>query len=322
VTVWLIAAAVAIGVLLLAVPHRLRLDDAPSSVAIAIWSSVLSFRAAICVVGAAGALIVLPTTAPIDAVARWCWHTVLPGLAAHLGLNGHQIADAAVLLPAMVLLLSAVSVLYALLKALRAVRRLLSRTFGPGPQDSMIVGDASIVIAAAGLRRPRVVVSAGALTSLDDSELYASLAHERGHIERRHRWILLFGELCRALGRPIPGSRAALNELAFHLERDADRYALARDHDAGVLAAAIFKAAASPSGLTAAPAAGLAGSGVARRLAQLLAPGQPATTTFASARVLATALTTVALLFAAAVPPVTLAAVSGSGSLPGVDCPH
>lgn len=111
------------------------------------------------------------------------------------------------------------------------------------PLGSVIVGGSSVVVAAAGISRPRVVVSAGALTAFDDAELAASVDHEHGHIARRHRFAVVFGELCRAVGRLVPGARRAIEELEFHLESDADEYAIARLHDPLDLASAICKAA-------------------------------------------------------------------------------
>jgi beta-lactamase regulating signal transducer with metallopeptidase domain len=147
------------------------------------------------------------------------------------------------------------------------VQRLV-RAGVPGADGSIVVADGELLVAAAGLLRPRVVVSAGALLALDDEELAASLDHERGHIARRHRYVVAAGELARSVGRFLPGTRAAAAELLFHLERDADRYALARRHHPAVLASAICKAAQHrpPHGLTLA----LGGGVVARRARQLL----------------------------------------------------
>ncbi len=150
--------------------------------------------------------------------------------------------------PAVALALSAVSVIWALTRAARAVQRQLRRlAVGPGPSGSVIVGGSSVVVAAAGISRPRVVVSAGALTAFDDAELAVSVDHEHGHIARRHRFAVVFGELCRAVGRLVPGARRAIEELEFHLERDADEYAVARLHDPLDLASAICKAAGTGS---------------------------------------------------------------------------
>jgi len=72
-----------------------------------------------------------------------------------------------------------------------------------------------VLVAAAGLRKPRVVVSAGALLNLDDEELAASLDHEHGHIVRRHRYVLVAAELCRALARLFPEHAAPSRSSPF-----------------------------------------------------------------------------------------------------------
>lgn len=90
-------------------------------------------------------------------------------------------------LPAVALALSALSVVFGLWRAARSVKALLaSRKIGPGPRDSIVVEDGGLLVAVAGLRRPRVLISAGA--AFDDEELGASLEHEHGHIQRRHRF--------------------------------------------------------------------------------------------------------------------------------------
>jgi beta-lactamase regulating signal transducer with metallopeptidase domain len=123
----------------------------------------------------------------------------------------------------------------------------------------------------AGLRRPRVVVSAGALLALDDEELRAGLEHERGHIALRHRYLLHAGELARAVARFVPGTAAAARELTFSLERHADAYAVARQHDPAVLASAICKTAQAQ--FAAPPAFALGGGVVVRRARLLLETG-------------------------------------------------
>ncbi len=314
-----VGACVLVGAL--ATPHLIRLDGASPAVASAIWLSSLLLRAAATVVAIAFLIIVAPATGIFHALTHWCWHAVVPLVTTHLGFNGHAVADAAILFPAILLAFSAASVAFGLAKAARKVRRLLSDGLGPGPSDSLIITDGTVVVAAAGLRRPRVVVSAGALTVLDDAELYASLDHEHGHIDHRHRWILVLGELSRALGRFVPGARTALSELTFHLERDADRYALARRHAPHDLASAICKAAHGGQWSTAATSS-LGGAGVVRRVSQLVGDdpghGRPALT-----RALAAAMVTLVVAVFAAVPSATLAAVHSSGGVPpGANCPR
>ena len=107
--------------------------------------------------------------------------------------------------------------------------------------------------------------------TLDDAELRAGLDHERGHIALRHRYLLVAGELARAVARFVPGTAAAARELTFALERHADSYALSRRHEPAVLASAICKTA---RGALQAPALSLGGGIVARR-ARLLLEADP-----------------------------------------------
>jgi beta-lactamase regulating signal transducer with metallopeptidase domain len=178
------------------------------------------------------------------------------------------VADLVMALPALALAGSLALALLDLRRTSLRVRRLLhDGAIGAGPASSVVIADREPLLAAAGLRRPRVVVSAGALLALDDDELAAALAHERGHIARGHRYLLVTAQLARALARPLPGTRTAVRELVFELERDADRYALAHHHQPAVLASAICKAAGAT---LQAPLLGLGGSVVARRVRLLL----------------------------------------------------
>ncbi len=264
-TLWL---AMVVGTAI-ALPHAISLDRVRPAIAATIWMSALVLRALTAVFVAMFVVFFLRASELFGLVTHWCWHAVLPLVAAHLGLNGHQLGDAATVAPSFVLAASALSVGVGIWRAARAVRRVLRRAaVGTGPDDSVIVGGPEVLVAAAGIARPRVVVSAGALAALDDEELSAGLDHERGHIARRHRFILLAAELCRALARFVPGSRAAMRELAFHLERDADEWALQRRNDRLALASAICKA----GGVQPAPVlvATLGGTGGSRRVRELL----------------------------------------------------
>lgn len=298
----------AVLVAAIALPHVLRFDRSTPALAALVWLGVLVLRALTALLAAVAVFAVMPSTEVFSLITHWCWHTALPLMAAHLGLDGHRVGDAALVLPGAVLALSAVSVAFGLWKATRAVARLVQRgSVGTGPQDSVILGDGDVVVAAAGIRRPLVLVSAGALTSLDDEELAASLEHEQGHIERGHRYVLLVAELCRALARFVPGTRRAAQELRFHLERDADRFALERHHEPVVLASAICKAAQARS---IAPLTALGGGGVTRRIRSLLdgAAGSKPVNGLAIRSTAALILALIAML-TAALPAVTAAAV-------------
>ena len=262
-------AVVLLASLGIALPHALRLERSAPATAAALWTASLALRALTALFVVLYLAFFLPSTSVFAALTHWCWHTVLPLLTTHLGLDGHRVGDAATILPGLVLTASLLSVAFGVFRAARSVRRLLSRNaLGAGPADSVIVPGGDVILAAAGIARPRVVVSAGALIELDDDELAAGLEHECGHIARRHRFLLVFAELCRGVGRIVPGGRRASRELAFQLERDADQWALRRRHDPYALASVICKAArVDTAGLA---AVSLSGSGVGERLGQLV----------------------------------------------------
>jgi Zn-dependent protease with chaperone function len=234
----LIAALLAAGI---ALPHFLDLRRAPAMTASLIWAGGLALRALAGAALIAYVVLVFPATGLFSAVTHWCWHTVLPVLTTHLGFDGHRLGGVVVLLPAALVAASMLSVAWGLARATRSVRRLVSQGTADGPDGSVIVPERGVVLAAAGVSRPRVVVSTGALLALDDEELAAGLAHEQAHITRRHRWILLYAEACRGLSVFFPGARHAVRHLSHHLERDADAWALRR-HDRLALAGAICKA--------------------------------------------------------------------------------
>jgi Zn-dependent protease with chaperone function len=274
---FLLGTLVAAGI---AAPHLIRLDRGEPVVAASTWLAAVVLRALTVAFAVIYVVLFLPTTQAFGLVTHWCWHAVLPVVAAHLPFNGHDVADAASVAPALVVAASLVSVSWGVVRAARSIRRLVrGAALGSGPRGSVIVGGQAVMLGAAGLKRPRIVISAAALASLDDHELAAGLDHECAHIARRHRFILLIAEVCRAFARFLPGTRSAMEELSFHLERDADEWALRRRNQPLALASAICKAAERPRNR---PAwAALSGNGSARRVAQLIeraerpAPRQP-----------------------------------------------
>jgi Zn-dependent protease with chaperone function len=257
----LVAAAVGLA-LAIAMPHLAPRQRLAPRAAATVWLAALLLRA-LCVLAAAVAVeVVVPTLgfmAPLD---RACIDTPVRVF------SGHAAGDFLLALPALGLAASLTAALLVLWRADLRVRRLVhDDAVGPGPADSIVIADRMPLLAAAGLRRPRIVVSAGALLALDDAELAAALAHERGHIARGHRYVLIAAQLARSLARCLPGTRVAVRELVFELERDADEYALAHRHQPAVLASAICKAATAtlqPAALT------LGGGSVARRVKLLL----------------------------------------------------
>ena len=314
----MIPALATIGIVALVLPHALPLDRAAPALAATTWCAALALRALSVVYLVLYAALFLPTTELFAALTHWCWETIFPLLATHLGIDGSQVGGGAVVLPAVILAASVLSALWGLVRAARAVRAAVRRAVvGAGPPGSVVVGGPSVLLAATGVARPRILISAGALTLLDDDELAAGLAHEQGHIARRHRFVLLFAELCRGLARFLPGTRRAVEELRYHLERDADQWALARRHDPFALARAICKAAPHPRGCPPGILA-LGGGKTTRRLDELLTasplPGGRvlrSTVTFSAVLLTAVALSLVAAL------PVTAAAGVEQLSKPG-----
>ena len=267
------AAVIVLGAVLvpgMAVPYLLpRASLAPMTGA-ALWLAVLHLRAVVVVLATLIAVFYLPATALFQVLTHWCVHAVLPFLSTHLGLSGHGVGDAAALLPGLVVCISAGWAAFAIWRAARGIRSWVTRSsLGTGPGESVIVGGERVIVAAAGIRNPKVVVSTGALTRLDEDELVASLEHERGHIARHHPYFVLAGNLAHAIARPLPGTKDALGRLQFCLERDADEYAVKRTRDPVALASAICKAANDSPG-TGPALATLASSEAPARLRLLL----------------------------------------------------
>ncbi len=229
----------------------------------------LGVRAAGCLFLAAYLVIALPSTAAFAGLTDWCWNVALPVLASRVGVLGHQVGDALSLLPFAVLCASGAWMTVRIARGARTVRQLLSwSAVGPGPDGTVILGGREVMLGAAGMLRPRVVVSAGALTTLDDEELAAAIEHERAHIRRGHRFVAAFAELCGAVARPLPGTRALVADVHHQIERDADAWTVRRRHDPAALASAICKSALSRP---AAPAlALLTGAGASDRVEELL----------------------------------------------------
>lgn len=309
---FLLAAIVAAGITL---PHCLDLHRAAPAPAAALWLTSVALRALTAVFVVVYVVMFLPSTAMFHALTHWCWETVLPLLTGQGGLEGHRVGDAATAVPGVLLAASLVSVAFGVARTARAARRLIARSsLGRGPHDSVIVGGPEIVLAAAGLARPRVIVTAGALLALEDDELAAGLDHERGHIARRHRYVLVLADLCRSAGRVIPGGRRALREVTFHLERDADRWALSRRNDSHALARAICKSAMARS-TTGPVVTALTGAGTSERVEQLIdAPPRAGRAMNGALHLLAVAMVVVTLALAAMVPPAVAAGAEQLGT--------
>jgi Zn-dependent protease with chaperone function len=313
-----IAAALVVAI---ATPHAVPLRRVGPLLAAAVWVNALLLRAAVAVGGTVFVFVSLPQSEPFQAVARWCLHKVVPLLATHLGLSGHPLAHAAHVLPILALAASLMWLLVGLARAWVALRRQLRAALGDGPGGSTVIPDDEVLVALTAFGRPRIVLSAAAIAAMDPEELHASVAHERGHLQRRHRPLLLCASVLSALARPLPGTRTAERELAFHLERDADAFAVRETRDPLALASAICKAAQSQ-----APAlAGLVGRGRLTTRLEILVDGAPARSKVAerTAAALAALLAAVTLAIAATIPAwIAASPATAAASAAEVTCPH
>lgn len=229
-------------------PHVLALDTVSPRTASFVWLTALVLRGLVSLGAAAFALVYLPGTEVFSAIARWCWHAVVPLLTMHLGLSGHRLAHGALVVPSLLLAGSLLWVLFGLARgALALWLRLRGATRGSGPLGATVVIAPDVLVAVTAFGKGRVLVSEGALRAMDRDELAAGLAHELGHLHRWHRPLLLLAAVLSALGRPLPGTRAAALGFEFSLERDADEYAVRHTRDPLALASAICKAARGPA---------------------------------------------------------------------------
>lgn len=120
-------------------------------------------------------------------------------------------------------------------------------------------------------RRNLVVVSSGVLRVLDDRQLAAVVAHERGHLRHRdHLIIVIAGALELAFPR-IPLLRGARDQIELLAEMAADDHAC-REHAGDILATALLAVATGP-----APGHALAAGGhnVTSRLRRILNSSRP-----------------------------------------------
>jgi Zn-dependent protease with chaperone function len=295
------AALAAVLLAALALPHALPLARVNPATAAAVWLGALGLRAVLALGGALAALLVLPATPLFEHVAGWSVHVL--GGPPHVDLTGEPVAHLAALAPPALLALSLLAFLAGLARGALLLRgELARRALGGGPGGSLVIADRGLLVAVPGLGRRRVVLSDRALAELDPAELRACLAHESGHLRRRHRALGLLGGCLAVLARPLPGAGAARRGLLLSLERDADEYAVARTGDPLALASAICKVAQGSArrekpGL----AFGLDGAGGTRaRLEALLAGGTARGSAALERAALAAAILLPALALAAA----------------------
>ena len=127
----------ALLIVALALPHLLPLERATPTLAATVWAFALALRALTVMYVALYLVLFLPQTELFSALTHWCWKTVLPLLATHLGLDGSRVGTSAIVLAAAVVAASLTSGAWGVLRAALSVRTALHRaTLGSGPHDS------------------------------------------------------------------------------------------------------------------------------------------------------------------------------------------
>jgi hypothetical protein len=160
-------------------------------------------------------------------------------------------------------------------------------------------------------RHGKVVISSAALTSLDDDELRAVLAHERAHLSGRHHLVLgAASGLARAFPF-VPLFTTARQECAVLVEMLADDKASGEDQHLNVASALVILGSprgpllTGPVGVTVGLSA--AGTATAVRIARLLDTEEPASRALGPACGLALSIAVVTPLMLLIVPAIGLA---------------
>lgn len=272
-TVWLVAAAVALLPLLLSGPAAERLARAEWAhncprAALAMWQAI----------GLAGGLSavaigLVAAVAPLAAAFPHGMHTFGLQILNGQGLSGLGPAHIAALV------WSAGLIAWLLFNIARTImrttaeqrrQRLLVDVIGDPwlPHDAYLLPSAKPVAYCVPGRRARIVLSRGTLDLLNAEQVQAVLAHERAHARGRHD-LLLLPFIALALAFPwVPVVRTARAAVPVLLEMLADDQAR-RTHDHVVLVQAIVQMAAPASqSLGVTPA--LADSAVLQRVDRLL----------------------------------------------------
>jgi Zn-dependent protease with chaperone function len=122
--------------------------------------------------------------------------------------------------------------------------------------------------------RPRIVVSAGAIELLDEAELDAVVAHEKGHAHEHHGLVMLPLAGVSKVFAFVPYARLAPTSVAGLLEMAADDYAVRRRDPSALVSALVSMATA---GVVPSCTFGLTGGWVSRRVERLLAEHREST---------------------------------------------
>lgn len=165
--------------------------------------------------------------------------------------------------------------------ALRKIRRMRDRELSVRlacrfdcPADRLIViNDPRALAMTIGFGKPRIVLSTGLLSLLDERELQAVFDHEHAHLVNRDPVKLLALKILSQAFGYVPLTRWAYSNYRILSELTADEHAIVRSGSELWLAGAMLKLIRNSDRLAANPvAAGFADGSVNYRLKQLLEP--------------------------------------------------
>jgi Zn-dependent protease with chaperone function len=138
------------------------------------------------------------------------------------------------------------------------------------PSAGLVVADWNSPLAVAVPGRPgHVLVTSGMLRVLGPDERRAVLAHERAHLSHRHHRAVSAAAAAAAVNPLLVPVRTAVTYL---VERWADEEAAAVVDDRGLVARAVARAALATTGEPLAPALGVHGGVIVRRVSALRRP--------------------------------------------------
>jgi Zn-dependent protease with chaperone function len=152
----------------------------------------------------------------------------------------------------------------------RRLLNLLARQSSDYPGTDLLEDSRPVAYCLPG-RRPRIVVSKGALELLSSPQAKAVIEHERGHAHEHHGLVMLPMGGVRKLFAWVPYARLAPGGIASLLEMSADDYS-AKRNDPINLATALVRMATSEHVPTC--AFGAAANAVPRRVHRLLQDGR------------------------------------------------
>jgi Zn-dependent protease with chaperone function len=119
--------------------------------------------------------------------------------------------------------------------------------------------------------QPTVILTTGALRSLDPAQLEAVLAHERAHLASHHHWLLAMARIARQVLPVVPLMRQADAQVTRLVEMHADDAAI-RSRDPALLVAALVILA---TGAGPAPTMAAAAVDPVHRVQRLLGRAEP-----------------------------------------------